>query len=501
MFTTRDTIFEKLGALCAVSGPDRAVSALTLDSRQAQEGCGFIALKGEHRDGYDFVASALEAHAPLIIMERMPDAALVEQAQKSQATIYVAQQAVTFIQQLAHAYRKTLQVRCVGITGSVGKTTTKEMVKAVCEACYKTHATAGNFNNDLGLPLTILSAPEDTEVLILEMGMSALGEIDALARIGLPEIGVVTNVGLSHLESLKTQDNIARAKGELFENLVGDHPRAVFEATGQYAPYFIDIISRNPQVACCTYALKEALDAQADADKTGSHTQITSPPLHETSALQPELIATDISVDDEGKASFTAESSDGSCVEIHLGIPGVHNVSNALSALCVARLLKIESALAVQALSWAATQTAGRQNVIKTKTLTLIDDAYNASPQSVNAALKSMMSMKVSGRRVAVLGDMLELGESERELHESVGLQVAACGIDVLVTVGQRAQAIAQKAQESDIKPSSIISCGTAQDALEYVRTILAPGDLVLVKASHSMGLDTVVKGLSDLDR
>ena len=366
----------------------------TFDSREVRPGMGFVALKGEKVDGHDFIAKAIAAGAVEVI------------------------DGLEALQSKANAYRRTLRAKVIGVTGSAGKTTTKELLRAFLSRVGKTHATEGNFNNHIGLPLTILNCPEDADFLVVEMGTNHPGEIAALCAIAEPDAGLITNVGTAHLEFFKTQDGIAREKGAL----------------GASAREFFVIGDNNVRL--------EALKGMCRGE------------------------------------AVVADSAQAWMREALAGVlPGEHNVSNACIAYAVAERFGCTRSQAVAALADFALPGARWRRVEKNG-VSFIDDTYNANPDSMIAALDAFAALPCAGRHVAVLGDMFELGVDSASLHRKVFSHARELGLPLVIGVG------GESAQCPCDWP-----CPDLQSLKGRFWTEVSSGDLVLLKASHSMRL------------
>jgi UDP-N-acetylmuramoyl-tripeptide--D-alanyl-D-alanine ligase len=370
--------------------------------------------------------------------------------------------ALTALQDLAAWYRGELTATVIGITGSTGKTTSKDFLNAVLGARFNVASTIGNRNNEIGLPLTVLSANEDTEVLVTEMGMRGLGQIARLAEIARPEIGLVTNVGTSHIELLGTQDAVATAKGELVRAI--PETGAVF-VNGDDA--YSDVL---------------ALDARAPVTFFGLGDRC-------------EVRARDVSLDAGGCAHFELVTSEGAA-RVDLPVPGRHNVYNALGVAAVALHLGQTPADVAEALRSAVVSGMRMELVQSASGITIINDAYNANPTSMHAAVETLGNVDTSGQRVAVLGDMAELGSLSEIAHFELGEAVAAERIDQLLTVGERARRVADGARAAGMPADRVRPCATPDEAVEVLDDLLERGDVVLVKASRVMGLERVVEGM-----
>ena len=394
------------------------VRGAAIDSRKAFAGCLYAALPGERADGHQFVEKALAAGAACALVRAdwagaRDDLSLVKVPDVKKA-----------LAAAARGWRRTLRATVVGVTGSAGKTTTKELLAAFLAAGGKTHATAGNYNNDLGLPVTILNCPEDARFLVVEMGTNHPGEIAALCAIAEPDAGIISSIGTAHIEFFKTQDGIADEKGALFRCLKR-HPHA------SSATPFAVLARENERF--------ERLKAMSAA------------PVVETSL--------DCAEAREIEKRLAAK------------LPGRHNVSNALVALACARTLGVPFAACLAALE-DFSLPGDRWRQIEKGGVSWVVDCYNANPTSMVAALETFAAQPWPGRKVAVLGDMFELGEKSAELHAMVKRRAAELPLDLVAYVGGN------------------FGGGTPEDA----RALLKPGDRVLLKASHGMHLERMLE-------
>ena len=448
-----------------IAGPASAMANdVAIDSRHATLGCVFIALAGESVDGHDFCEAALSHGARVLVVSRPAEElkiVLAAAAELGAAVIRVAD-CTRALQDLAGYHRARLHCEVVGITGSTGKTTTKDLVDGVLAAKLRVVSTDGNRNNELGVPLTVLRAAVDTEVLVVEMGMRGIGQIAELSAIVRPTIGLVTNVGTSHIELLGDQDSIASAKAELLTALP---PGGL--------------------------ALLNGDDAYSERLAAATHAPVTFYGLSSSCSVT----ARDLTVDDESRPSFVLVTPDGEA-QVSLPMPGRHNVYNALAAAAVGLRLGLTPEEIARALA-TVTVTAMRMQVLATASgVTVINDAYNANPISMRAAAETLAEMTSAKRRIAVLGDMAELGSLTELAHFRLGEQVARLKIDVLVTVGPRAARIGEGARAEGMVEDSVRVCATPAEALEVLDDLLCSGDAVLVKGSRVMGLESVVEGI-----
>lgn len=450
----------------AVSAEHTQAQSVVLDSRLVEPGGIFIATRGEHVDGHSFIDQVFDAGALGVICEEAP-------VQPKGAYILV-EDSFLALKDLAEYYRSQLDIKVVGITGSVGKTSTKEFVASVLSQKYRVLKTEGNYNNEVGLPLTVLRIREDCEVAVLEMGISDFGEMHRLSKIAKPDVCLITNIGQCHLENLGTRDGILKAKTEIFDFmqeggqicLNGDDDKLVTirEVRGSI-PVFFGCGSNN-----AVYA-----DNYENRGLIGSRAQIHM----------------------KGIAGHDACS-----FEAEIPLPGEHMLYNALAATAAGMLFGL-TAEEIQEGIRTVKAVDGRSHVIRTDWLTLIDDCYNANPVSMKAALDLLHMTELSevfedtARKVAVLGDMFELGTDEAALHREVGVYAAKKQIDVLVCVGNLCKYMYEGAQAV----RSVTNCYYFEDkeALEaQMDTVIQDGDLVLVKASHGMHFEELIKMLSE---
>ena len=430
------------------------VTGVEIDSRRVKAGDLFVAIPGEKVDGHKFIPDVLKKGAY----------ALSKQSLDVDGAYILVEDTVTAMKRLARFYRNTLDIKVVGITGSVGKTSTKEMIASVLGTKFRVHKTQGNFNNGIGLPLTIFQIEKEHQVAVLEMGISEFGEMYELADMAQPDIMVITNIGLCHLENLKTRDGILKAKTESFAHLKpdgvvilnGDDDKlSTVEQVAGRKPVFYGIKGRN---LCETSVCADA-------------------------------------VTEHGLEGMTAEfHTPQGDMEVFIPIPGEHNVYNALAATCVAEQLGL-SMDEIKCGIAAASTISGRTNLIHTKGMTVIDDCYNANPVSMKASLDVLS--KAGGRKIAVLGDMGELGEDEKQLHYEVGTYAGTLPIDLLFCVGTLSGKLAEGAKKQN-PALTVKHYATREEMTEELLATVKEGDAVLVKASHFMEFPKVVAALTE---
>jgi UDP-N-acetylmuramoyl-tripeptide--D-alanyl-D-alanine ligase len=454
--------------------PEHATQVITeaaVDSRQVIPGSLFVAIPGERVDGHDFVPVAFERGAHLALIQRDipgPFHALDLRSEKDIGNLTISdaplclivEDSLQALQQIARFWRRKLNLRVIGITGSVGKSTTKELVAEVLEQRFRTLKNPGNLNNEIGLPLTLLRLSEGHERAVLEMGFYVPGEIAFLCDLALPQVGVITNVGTVHAERAGSQESIARGKAELVQSLP---PAPEGVAVLNYDdPWVREMASKTK-----AHVFYYGLDSQADLWADG------------VEGLGLEGV--------RFRLHYRNET-------IHLRVPliGRHSVHTALRAAAVGLAEGLTWQEIVSGLRSGHTQL--RLVAVRTENgALLLDDTYNASPESTLAALNLLDELE--GRKVAVLGDMLELGIYERRGHEMVGVRAAEV-VDELVTVGERGQMIATAARHAGLNQEAITELDTVEEAIEFLRSHLEPQDAVLVKGSHGMRMDRIVAAL-----
>lgn len=461
---TVETLLEVTGGEILAGTATTMVNGLAIDSRAVEPGAAFVAFAGEHADGHAFIEDALAAGARAILVTRDDDAVRVafDAGARPGAVLIRIEDPIGAVEALGTYHRDRLMCPVIGVTGSTGKTTTKDFLRSVLATRLRVVATAENRNNELGVPLTIMEAGAETEVLVVEMAMRGPGQIEHLCSIARPTAGLVTNVGVSHVEILGTEEAIASAKGELV--------RAIPEGGRVFL---------------------NGDDAWTDTLETYSAAPVTRYGLAEGSNVRAE----GIEVAEDGTPSFTMVTDEG-CADAHLPVPGRHNVYNALAAASVALYLGVTLEDIVRGLE-GATFSKWRMETFQSATgLTIINDAYNANPTSMRAALSALQDVPTRGRRIAVLGDMAELGSLAELAHFQLGEEVAKSALDVLVTVGERGRRIAEGALAAGMDEDAVRPCVTAAEASEVLDDLAEAGDTVLVKASRVMGLERVVEGM-----
>ncbi|MFT3952151.1 MAG: UDP-N-acetylmuramoyl-tripeptide--D-alanyl-D-alanine ligase [Oscillospiraceae bacterium] len=428
------------------------ITSVSTDTRTITDGSVFVALRGEHFDGHDFAAKACELGAAAAITERAVEGArciIVDSTHKA-------------LLDLAAFYRDRFHIHLVGITGSVGKTTTKELINLVVSEKFSTLATQGNKNNEIGLPMTLFGLTKAHGAAVIEMGMSAAGEISRLSMCARPTMAVITNIGYSHIENLGSQENILKAKME------------ILDGTEYSAPLILN--------------LDDKLLAQIESKRDR---RIIFYSLSEKGA---DCHAENLCAGGGGTDFIVCYR--GGSIAARLNCPGVHNVSNALAAFCVGLELGIAPEQIVRAI--ASYQPAGmRQNMETVNGATFLIDCYNASPDSMKAALGVLKELELASgaRRFAVLSDMLELGKFARPLHKTIG-EVCAQSADVLVCCGEKAALYVEGALKKGMLPENALHFPDLEAMTDFLAGAVKPGDAVLFKASRGMALERAVERL-----
>ena len=441
---------EQIGGRPA-GGPARAV----IDSRGVQPGDLFFGLPGEHVDGGAFAAPALDAGAwGVVVTPAWADEALATPG----GAVIVSETPVPALGALARGWRQDLAAFVIGVTGSVGKTSTKDLIAAMIAPHRSIAASRENYNTEIGLPLEILAAPFGTEVLVLEMAMRGFGQIRELAAIAEPDVGVITNIGPVHLEQMGSLEGVAEAKAELLDGLQAGGTAVVPSDEPLLEPWLrddLEVVTFGPA---------------GDVHYEGASIR---------SGVVPDAVPTKHVVIAHGER-----------VELELPFDSRHNMLNALAALAAARAIGVHPSgrIDVRFSSMRGERVATGLGAV------VINDCYNANPLSMRAALDDLASHEAEGRRVAVLGDMLELGPAEQEHHREIGAYAATSGVDLLVTVGPRAAAML------DAYDGESYAVADAGEAASLLPELVTAGDVVLVKASRGVGLEVVTEALQAAD-
>ena len=451
---TIEDILRATGGVLLCGDGSGEIHGITTDSRATAGGKLFIPLVGDKFDAHDFINAAFDMGAGASLTHKDTEPMIGK-------TLIRVKDTRIALGDIARYYKQKYNIPTVSVTGSVGKTTTKDMLYAVVSQKYKALKTPGNFNNDIGLPLTIFMLEKEHEAAVLEMGMNHFGEIDYLSSIARPDIAVITNIGMSHIENLGSREGIFKAKTEVLKYLSADKLLVV---NGDD-----DYLSTLKGSAPCRVV----------------YYGITNP--------ENDVYAKDI--DDKGVLgiSFTAVI-DGKDYPVKVNNAGVHNVYNALSAICVGMELGISVEEAVKGI-YNCEYTAMRMAITEEKGMTVINDCYNASPDSIRAALSVLRSTDAK-RRVAILGDVLEMGDFAEKAHYELGRSVVENNTDLLITVGTNAAQIAKGARDCGME--NVVSFEKTLEAQRYCAEAVKEGDAVLIKASRGMHFEDIYKEITE---
>ena len=425
---------------------------LCIDTRKIEKNNVFLAIKGSNFNGNDFAVKALEQGASIVIIDEVK---FNLKEVENKGTVIKVRDTREALLNLAKFYREKLGLKVVGVTGSTGKTSTKDLIAALLSDKYKVFKTKGNFNNDIGLPLMILELTSEFDVAVLEMGMSSLGEIELLASVARPNIAVITNIGLSHIENLKTQENILKAKMEIC-TFFNKENTLIINAEDK----LLQNISSN------VFKVK----------KIGYN--------HEYDVYASNIILR------EEETEFLAHAFGEEAV-FNLPMAGKHNVLNTMLAIEVAKCLNVSFKQMLKGLE-NLEATSMRLQVIKKEGLTIINDCYNASPDSMRSSLDVLSAYK-NCRRIAILGDMYELGDESERAHFEVG-EYAKDKVDILIVIGRYI-----KNFKDGFKNDNIIMYNTKEECIKELKSIVKKNDVILIKASRGMKLEYVVKSLEEM--
>lgn len=433
------------------------IKGVSIDSRNIGEGELFIAIKGDRFDGHDFVPEAIKKGAWGALVER----SALENKFTSLGglkNILPVDDTLYALQEISYMHRKKFAVPVVGITGSNGKTTTKEMLACILKQKGPVLKNEGNLNNHIGVPLTLLKMNESHRAAVIEMGMSAPGEIDTLARLVVPAVGVITNIGPAHLEFFGTMKRVAEAKGELLDNLKSD-ATAVLNADDDH----FSILKNKFNGRLLTFGIDNKADVTASDIRQGK----------EYSDL-----------------TITAA---GTGINVRLRAVGTHNVYNALAAAAAA----IAVGVPIDAVKYGLDDflpVAGRSEIKKLEGRTVLADYYNANPASMQAAIKTLVSLRSDKKAIAVIGDMLELGEASVEAHREIGRIAARCKVDLLITIGELAQHVEKGAREAGLKTDQVLQATSRENAGQLLKQLSRPGDVILIKGSRGMKMEKILE-------
>jgi UDP-N-acetylmuramoyl-tripeptide--D-alanyl-D-alanine ligase len=432
---------------------------VSINSRTIEEEELFVCIQGENFDGHRFLGEAINKGAAGVILSN-PSYLPEDMIGKGDSPFVIqSQNTLRALQDLASYQRTRFPLQVVAVTGTNGKSTTKEMISSIIETKYKTLKTQGNLNNHIGLPLTLLARKPEHEVGVLEMGMSAAGEIKRLAEIAKPDIGVITNISAGHLDQLKTVKDVQAAKGELFDSLKEDGT-AIINADD---PLVLEL-AKSLRTEKITYGIEQSADVQAsDIQNKGSR-----------------------------GFTFTAKIFNQT-IPVNLAQIGYCNIYNALAALATGHSLGISGKDMSRGLE-NYQQVPQRNEQIQYEGVTLINDAYNANPQSMREALKTLSEFNTQGKRFLIIGDMLELGPLSESAHHELGQEIILSNVDHLVTVGPLASLVAESAKKSPRHPLQIGKFNTHAEAVNYLLRNVEKGDCLLIKGSRGAKMENIIQ-------
>ncbi|HVI41207.1 MAG TPA: UDP-N-acetylmuramoyl-tripeptide--D-alanyl-D-alanine ligase [Anaerovoracaceae bacterium] len=457
---TIEQITKAVNGKLLLGDPKDEIAGVSTDSRKVVEGEVFFPLIGEQHDAHDFIPQALDRGCRTLILSRKPDEKL---NQSKNLNLIFVDDTTKALQDLAAYYLSLLTIKKIGVTGSTGKTTTKEMLYWIFSEKYKTARNLGNLNNHIGLPLTVLSLPEDTEAGIFEMGMSELGEIDLLANLVRPDIGIITNIGISHIENLGSRENILKAK---------------LEITNYFTSEGILIVNEDN-------------DFLSKEDVQGNYQVITTGETGRSNFI----ISNIVDFGEEG-IEFTIEHKE-ELQTFRLNVPGRHNAYNGALAVAAAAACGITMAEAAKGLQKLEI-TDKRLNIKGKNGMKIIDDTYNASPDSMKAAIDVLTATR-GFRKIAILADMFELGENSDAFHYEVGRYAAESPLDILIAVGAQAKHIAEGAKEI-LGDHKVHYYETKELLINDIGSMISSGDVILLKGSRGMAMDQVVKKIMEMN-
>ncbi|QOX63558.1 UDP-N-acetylmuramoyl-tripeptide--D-alanyl-D-alanine ligase [Anoxybacterium hadale] len=457
---TIEEITAAIGGRLLQGEPTDTATGVSTDSRKVEAGELFFPLIGEQHDAHDFIPQALERGCRTIVLSRQPE---ISSDKYSNINLILVRDTTKALQDLSAYYLSQLSLIKIGVTGSTGKTSTKEMLYWIFSEKYKAFRNVGNLNNHIGLPLTVLSLPEDTEAGIFEMGMSELGEIDLLSDIVRPNIGIITNIGISHIENLGSRENILKAKMEITN---------YFDEAG-------------------TLIVNEDSDFLSRDMVSGNYRTVTT---GETG--RSDFILSNINDYGEDGIEFTIEFKEA-VQSFRLKVPGRHNAYNGALAVAAGVLCGITMKEAAAGLLKLEI-TDKRLNIKGKNGMKIIDDTYNASPDSMKAAI-DVLTVTKGFRKIAILADMFELGENAAEFHRQVGRYAADHSVDLLFAVGSQAKYIAAGAKEI-LGADKIHYYETKELLMDDIGSMISSGDVILLKGSRGMAMDQVVKKIMEMN-
>ena len=441
---------------------DTEIEEVTQDTREIKEGYTYIGMKGEHHDGNLLYEEAIKNGAKVCVLQKSSVENKINakelQAKYPTTSIILVEDTKIALQQIAEYKRSLYNIPVIGITGSVGKTSTKDIIASVMSKKFNTLKTLGNYNNQIGLPLTILRL-KDEEAMVVEMGMSQKGEISNLSKIAKPTVAVITNVGTAHIGNLGSRENILKAKLEILDGLQEGGTLVINNDNDMLHNWYEKEAPKNLKII--TFGIENKSD----------------------------IMPYDIVLSENG--STYKIDLDGKTYSVNVTVGGNHFVLNSLCAIAIGRLFSIDMQDILEGIANFELTKRRMQVEKNTEGITIINDCYNANYDSMKAALDYLGKINAN-TKIAVLGDMLELGDFSKSLHQKVGEEVARNKIDVLITVGELAKEIAKAAEKNGLDRKNIIRCNTNDEAVEQIKKTAQKGDAVLLKASNGMNFQEI---------
>lgn len=452
-------ILQICGGTLICGNEEETLGNFSKDTRQIQKGDVYVGIKGDHFDGSLFYEDAIKKGAKVCLLEETQISLTILEAYPN-ITIVTVKDTIQALQDLATYKRSLYDIPVIAITGSVGKTSTKDMIASVVGTSYQVQKTAENYNNHIGVPLTILGLKDHT-ALVVEMGMSHLGELRTLTNIAKPTIAVITNVGTAHIGNLGSRENILKAKLEILEGL-----------------------SQGG-----TVIINNDNDLLHKWNKENKEYQVIDFGIQNDSML----MANNIELQEYGSHFETKLHNQTISVTVPVG--GMHFVYNSLCAIGVGICLELPQEKIIQGIGNFELSKNRMEILENSKGVKIINDCYNANFDSMKASIEALARMG-NKRKIAILGDMLELGEYSKEMHEKVGSVAAINKVDILITVGEEAKHIARQAKQEGMSQNQVYECKTVEEAMGKIQEMQQKGDVVLIKASHSMQFEKIVESL-----
>lgn len=465
-----------------LDGEEGAVfSGASTDSRTIKEGEIFIALNGPRFDGHDFLKDAISKGARGIIVERET----MFTVHDSRFTVIMVQDTLRALQDIAHSFRMRYNMPVIGVTGSNGKSTTKEMIASIISRKWNILKSEGNTNNHIGVPLTLLKLMPGHQAIVIEMAMRAEGEIRRLSEIAMPTIGVITNIGPAHLETLGGLDSVARAKAEILE-ILDEEGTAILNNDD---PYLKDLDLLEYRGWMVSFGFGEDADLRAVKTKIEGSSSTFSIVVKTNilDYLLPSVVL-------PSTAPVIGKKKVVKIEGIRLPVPGRHNIYNALAAASVALTMGFDLSTIKEGLE-GFRPLPMRSEVIEIKGRKVINDTYNSNPESMEAALQTLIHISNRGRTIAVLGDMLELGYFKENAHKELGSKIAKMGIDEFIAVGDLVRYTAEVAQKEGMGSERIHICSNPEEAKMILKNISREGDTILIKGSRAIGMEKALEG------